>query len=103
MCIRDSYDIDNTLVPHGAPADERAVTLFQRLRVLGYQIYFLSNNKEPRVQTFHDAVWEPEEKRYLYKAGKPGVKSYLKAMEDMGTNRSNTFFVGDQLLSLIHI
>lgn len=26
------FDIDNTLVPHGAPADTRAVALFERLR-----------------------------------------------------------------------
>lgn len=26
------FDIDNTLVPHGAPADKRAVELFERLR-----------------------------------------------------------------------
>ena len=25
------FDIDNTLVPHGAPADTRAVALFERL------------------------------------------------------------------------
>ena len=29
------FDIDNTLVPHGAPADERAVQLFERLRAIG--------------------------------------------------------------------
>ena len=26
------FDIDNTLVPHGAPADERAIALFERLK-----------------------------------------------------------------------
>ena len=43
------FDIDNTLVPHGLPADERAVALFKRLRDTGYQVTMLSNNKEPRV------------------------------------------------------
>ncbi len=28
------FDIDNTLVPHGAPADRRAKELFQRLPML---------------------------------------------------------------------
>ena len=32
------YDIDNTLVPHGAPADERAIALFERLKGIGYQV-----------------------------------------------------------------
>ena len=26
------FDVDNTLVPHGAPADERAIQLFKKLR-----------------------------------------------------------------------
>ena len=50
------YDIDNTLVPHGAPADERAIALFKRLKGIGYQVMLLSNNKEPRVKMFNDSV-----------------------------------------------
>ena len=50
------FDIDNTLVPHGAPADERATALFHRLHKLGFQTVLLSNNKEPRVKTFNDGV-----------------------------------------------
>ena len=30
------FDIDNTLVPHGAPADPEAVRLFQQLRDIGF-------------------------------------------------------------------
>ncbi len=40
------FDIDNTLVPHGAPADERACALFAHLKELGFQCMLLSNNKE---------------------------------------------------------
>ena len=29
------FDIDNTLVPHGAPADERALDLFRRFHQMG--------------------------------------------------------------------
>ena len=31
------FDIDNTLVPHGAPADERAILLFRHLKELGFK------------------------------------------------------------------
>ncbi len=89
------FDIDNTLVPHGAPADERAEAFFQRLKKLGFQTMLLSNNKEPRVKMFADRVHS----QYLYKAGKPGVGGYLQAMENMGTNPGNTIFVGDQLFT----
>ena len=44
------FDIDNTLVPHGAPADGRARGFFDSLRELGFRTVLLSNNKEPRVK-----------------------------------------------------
>ena len=31
------FDIDNTLVPHGAPADQKAVALFKRLKEIGFR------------------------------------------------------------------
>ena len=89
------FDIDNTLVPHGAPADARSIELIGRLKEMGFGVVFLSNNKEPRVKMFNDAVHA----EYIYKAGKPGKKGYLKAMEMMGTERENTLFVGDQLFT----
>ena len=36
------YDVDNTLVPHGYPADERALELMDRLKKIGFKITFLS-------------------------------------------------------------
>lgn len=89
------FDIDNTLVPHGAPADERATALFKRLKAIGYECLLLSNNRESRVKMFNDAVHA----RYIYKAGKPGTKNYERAMDLMGTDDVNTFFVGDQLFT----
>ena len=89
------FDIDNTLVPHGAPADERSKKLFAHLKELGYKVVLLSNNKEPRVKMFNEVV----KVSYIFKAGKPLVKNYVKAMEMMGTNKENTLFVGDQLFT----
>lgn len=89
------FDIDNTLVPHGAPADKRAAELFERLRRTGYQTALLSNNKEPRVKPFADDVGSG----YIFRAGKPGLEGYEKAMELMGTRPENTLFVGDQLFT----
>ncbi len=89
------FDIDNTLVPHDAPADGRARQLFLRLREIGYRCCILSNNKEPRVRSFSDAV----KARYIFDAGKPGVSGYLRAMELMGTDAGNTFSVGDQIFT----
>lgn len=92
------FDIDNTLVPHGAPADERAVRLFRTLHDMGMKTCLLSNNKEPRVAAFARQVDSP----YIFKAGKPGVKNYQKAMEWMGTDAAHTLFVGDQLFTDVY-
>lgn len=92
------FDVDNTLVPHGAPADERAVALFERLRGLGYATCLMSNNKEPRVASFAGQV----KSRYIYKAGKPAVKGYRRAMQIMGTAEDTTLFVGDQLFTDVY-
>ena len=89
------FDIDNTLVPHGAPADDRAVKLFDKLNKLGYSSCLLSNNQEPRVKMFNEKVHT----NYIFNAHKPSVKNYEKAMDIMGTDRTNTLFVGDQLFT----
>jgi HAD superfamily phosphatase (TIGR01668 family) len=89
------FDIDNTLVEHGAPANERAIALFANLHGLGYRTTALSNNDEGRVKPFAEAVGCG----YIHKAGKPRAASYHKAMEMMGSDRLTTFLVGDQLFT----
>ena len=89
------FDIDNTLVPHGAPADERAKKLFASLEKIGFQSCLLSNNQEPRVKMFNQDI----QTNYIYNAHKPSTKNYVKAMEKMGTDKENTLFVGDQLFT----
>ena len=89
------FDIDNTLVPHGAPADKRAEELFASIRELGMTTCLLSNNKEARVAPFarqvgSEAVW---------KAGKPKASACRKAMQKMGTTEETTIFVGDQIFT----
>ncbi len=91
------FDIDNTLVPHGAPADARSIALMNRLGKIGYQKMMLSNNKEPRVKMFCDAVGAD----YIYKANKPFPASYKKAMKQMRTGKKNTLFIGDQLFTYV--
>ena len=58
----------------------------------------LSNNKEPRVKMFNDAV----NVSYIYKAGKPNPANYKKAMEELGTDTGNTIFVGDQIFTDVY-
>ena len=92
------FDVDNTLVPHGAPATEEAVLLFKKLHEMGIDTCIISNNKEPRVAPFANLVGS----EYIFKAGKPKKTNYIKAMEIMGTDISNTYFIGDQIFTDIY-
>ncbi len=89
------FDIDNTLVEHGADATPRAIALFKKLEQLGIKSCLISNNKEERVLRFNKEIGT----KYIYDAHKPSGKNYRKAMELMGTDLSNTIFVGDQLFT----
>lgn len=92
------YDIDNTLVEHGMPATERAIKLFEQLRGIGFDTCLISNNKEPRVKPFADAVGS----KYVFDAHKPSRKNYIRAMELMGTDTGNTYFIGDQIFTDVY-
>ena len=92
------FDIDNTLVPHGAPADERAKALFARLKAIGFSSCLISNNQEPRVKMFNEEI----QTNYIFNAHKPSTKNYKKGMEIMGTTPENTIFIGDQLFTDVY-
>ena len=89
------YEIDNTLVPHGASATEGIERLFNELKRMGFKTCLLSNNKLERVKRFNENI----RSLYIYKAGKPGIANYIKAVRMMGTNKDNTLFIGDQLFT----
>lgn len=89
------FDIDNTLVPHGAPADERAKDLFTHLKSIGFDCCLISNNQRPRVEMFNREI----QVKFIEDAHKPSRKNYVRAMEMMGTDTANTLFVGDQLFT----
>ena len=92
------FDIDNTLVPHGAPSDKRAEKLFEGLKKMGFQCCLLSNNQYQRVSSFNEKI----QVHFIENAHKPSRKNYLKAMELMGTKIENTLFVGDQLFTDVY-
>ncbi len=92
------FDIDNTLAPHGAPADERAIRLFARLRSIGLDYCLISNNQLPRVKPFADAV----QAKFVEDAHKPSRKNYLKAMKLMHVDLDSCIFVGDQIFTDVY-
>lgn len=89
------FDIDNTLVPHGEKANDKAIHFFRKLDKIGFKYCLLSNNNEERVKPFANAVGAP----YIFDAHKPSTKNYIEAMNIMGTDINETIFVGDQLFT----
>ena len=73
------FDIDNTVVPQDAPADEAARRYFERLHAAGIKTFVVSNNAEPRVKAFAEAVGCG----YCHKAKKPSRRGYLAAIRGM--------------------
>ena len=90
------FDIDNTLVPHGAPADARAEALFARLKEIGFAFALISNNKGPRVQMFNENIHAYT----VCDAHKPSPGNYLKAAALMDVTKELVLFIGDQIFSV---
>jgi len=88
-------DIDNTLVPHGAQADERTIELFDKLHNMGFKTCLISNNKKKRVAPFAKAV----NSSFTCKAGKPEPGNYIRAAKHMGVRINEVLFIGDQLFT----
>ncbi len=89
------FDIDNTLVAHGAPADSRAIELFERLRSIGFKTCLISNNNEKRVKPFAQAV----KTEYVANAWKPKRSGYMQGIDEMGVHIDEVVFIGDQLFT----
>ena len=89
-------DIDNTLEPyeHALPG-EHVISWLNALSEYGIRTAIVSNNNRERVETFNKEIGMPA----YAKAGKPFKKNLLRAMKDMGTDASDTVFIGDQILT----
>lgn len=90
------FDVDNTLVPHNAPADDRSKNFFTYLKNTGFKTALISNNAEPRVKLFCEDVCADG---YQFKANKPSAKSYISAIDTFGFSKSQAIFVGDQIFT----
>jgi len=92
------FDIDNTLVEHGADASDRAIELFKRLKRIGFKCCLISNNSQERVMRFNREIGVD----FIHKANKPSSKNYIAAMKLIGSNIKNTIFIGDQLFTDVY-
>lgn len=89
------FDIDNTLVPHNEPTDEKTVAFIKQLKDMGFRVCLLSNNDRERVASFNKSL----KVSFVYKANKPFSNGYEMAMNAINTDVKTTLFVGDQIFT----
>ncbi len=89
-------DIDNTLEPyeHELPG-EQVILWLNALKEAGIRAAIVSNNNKERVELFNRDLGLSA----YAKAGKPLKKNLIRAMQDMGTDSSNTILMGDQVFT----
>ncbi len=89
-------DIDNTLVTYDDPEPtEGVLKWFSLLKENGISIAFISNNDKARVEKFNEKLGFYA----FWKAGKPSVKCYNKAMELLKIGKENACVIGDQVFT----
>lgn len=89
-------DIDNTLASYEeeTPSD-RALVWFDSLKENGISVALISNNNAERVELFNRDLSLVA----FAKCGKPFPKNLRAAMKCLGSDKSNTAVIGDQLLT----
>ena len=90
-------DLDNTLTPYSADLPTEAVRQWKNeLEQAGITMFVVSNSrKAARVPNYCESLGIG----YVRHAGKPGVKGFLKAMEETGHKPEQTLMVGDQIFT----
>ena len=87
-------DIDGTLMQTRDMMPAPAVMAWlAEMKEQGITLYILSNNKHPhRVKAFAEAIGA----EWQYLAGKPRLKGFIKAQQDLGLPNEQLALVGDQ-------
>lgn len=89
------FDIDNTLVPHGADSVPEVDEFFRYIKSLGFKTLLLSNNDAARVERFKKNI----DTLYVCDAEKPKKGGYKKAVEKLGTDKDKILCIGDQVFT----
>lgn len=92
------FDIDNTLVLHGADSTPEVDALFRRIHRAGLKTLLLSNNSEERILRFLAHIDSP----YIAEADKPDPRGYEQGLTLLGIPREQALVIGDQIFTDIY-
>lgn len=89
-------DLDNTLVEWDRPnATPQLIKWFDEIKKYNILITIVSNNNEKRVKAFSDPLNIP----FIFRAKKPMMPAFKKAIAQMGIKKDEAVVIGDQLLT----
>ncbi len=89
-------DLDNTLTTHNNPVpNERIGKWLDAMKKTDVKMIILSNNHYERVKPFADVLGL----EFVCDAGKPLSKGYKRALSELGTDKSETASIGDQIFT----
>lgn len=89
------FDIDNTLVPHGADSTPAVDALFRDVQRIGFRTLLLSNNNRARIERFLKNIDSP----YICDADKPRPAGYRRALDMLRLGREEVLVIGDQVFT----
>lgn len=89
------FDIDATLVPHGADTTPEVDALFNKIHNMGFKTLLLSNNSDERIKHFNRHI----QTDYIPMADKPDSKGYIKAIRTLAVPKHQILVVGDQIFT----
>lgn len=92
------FDIDNTLVHHGADVTKDVEDLFSLIHDLGVKTLLLSNNSEERVSEFNRNI----KTLYVSEAEKPSKINFFKSLDLLNMKKDEVIIIGDQVFTDIY-
>lgn len=90
------FDVDNTLAPFDIPDPPVEISdMFAMLKKKGFSLCLVSNNRQARIDIFN----RPLNIHGISNARKPSTAAVKRAMRAMGSDKTNTVFIGDQVFT----
>ncbi len=90
------FDVDNTLISYDeVEPNERLIKLFDKIKEIGFEIFFVSNNTDKRVSYFCETL----DFHYIANSQKPLPFKVKKGLSAYNINKKNSVIIGDQLLT----
>lgn len=91
-------DIDNTIINYERIMTKSVENWIKKAKEYNIEICLLSNNTEKKVAQIANKI----DVKFIYSAGKPGKKGYIKAIKMLNVKNTEIAVVGDQVFTDVY-